>query len=97
MASLIENDDISVQVLTMSYDADDHNGNGPITMPHVLELMGVSHNGPIVPKRPSVWSRITNKTPTGLILKDVSFEVSENCNQIVRKSWKCLKLTGAFI
>lgn len=53
-----------------------------LTMPHVLELIGVSHSGPILPstgstrnRQPSLWSRLTNSTPSGLLLKDVSFEV----------------------
>ena len=50
------------------------------TVPHVLELIGVSHSGPIVPNNnrpPSIWSNMTNRTPSGLILKDVSFEVND--------------------
>lgn len=47
-------------------------------MPHVLELIAVSHSGPILPstsRQPSLWSRLTGSTPSGLLLKDVSFEV----------------------
>ena len=58
----------------MSYETDD--SSPAMTMPHVLELIGVSHSGPILPNRPSLWSKLTNNTPSGLILKDVSFEVS---------------------
>lgn len=56
----------------MSYGTDDSN---TMTMPHVLELIGVSHMGAITPTHPTCWSRITSATPSGLILKDVSFEV----------------------
>lgn len=47
-----------------------------ITMPHVLELISVCHSGPITPNRPSLWTKMTNYPPTGLLLKDISFEVS---------------------
>lgn len=52
-----------------------------ITMPHVLELIGVSHSGPLEPKEPSLWSKLTNYTPNGLILKDISFEVKQSIQQ----------------
>lgn len=52
--------------------------NETITMPHVLELVGVCHSGPITPNRLSLWNKWTNYPPSGLILKDVSFEVSND-------------------
>ena len=61
--------------ITMNVDLRDAPPDEPFTMPHVLELISVSHSGPIVPNRPSLWSRMTSYTPSGLILKDVSFEV----------------------
>lgn len=50
--------------------------NETITMPHALELVGVCHSGPIAPNRSSLWSKMTYYPPTGLILKDISFEVT---------------------
>ncbi|KPM06683.1 ABC transporter sub-family G-like protein 12 [Sarcoptes scabiei] len=49
--------------------------NETITMPHALELVGVCHSGPIAPNRSSLWSKMTYYPPTGLILKDISFEI----------------------
>ncbi|XP_053203807.1 ATP-binding cassette sub-family G member 5-like isoform X2 [Panonychus citri] len=43
---------------------------------HMIELIGVSHTGPVVPaNRATFWSRLTGSLTKGLILKDVSFEV----------------------
>ncbi|CAG2100894.1 unnamed protein product [Medioppia subpectinata] len=41
----------------------------------MLELIGVSHSGPIVPNKSSCWSRMTGSIASGLILKDISCEV----------------------
>lgn len=42
----------------------------------MLELIGVSHTGPIVPaNKVSFWSKITGSVSNGLILKDVNFEL----------------------
>ena len=52
--------------------------NGPAAQEqyHMLELINVSHSGPIIPiSKQSIWSKITGTVPKGLILKDVSFEV----------------------
>jgi hypothetical protein len=46
-----------------------------LSIPHMLELIGVSHSGPIVPNKTSFWSKVTGSIASGLILKDVSCEV----------------------
>lgn len=44
--------------------------------PHQLELISVSHSGPIVPpNKQSLWSRLTGSATKGLILKDVSLQL----------------------
>lgn len=47
----------------------------PLAIPHMLELIGVSHNGPIVPNKTSFWSKLTGSVSNGLILKDATCEV----------------------
>lgn len=43
---------------------------------HMLELISVSHTGPIIPaNKVSCWSKMTGSVTNGLILKDVSFEL----------------------
>ena len=50
--------------------------SGIVDAYHTLELISVSHSGPIVPpEKASCWSRVTGSITSGLILKDVSFEV----------------------
>jgi ATP-binding cassette subfamily G (WHITE) protein 5 (sterolin 1) len=45
--------------------------------PHSLELVSVSHSGPIVPIiKQNLWSRLTGGGAKGLILKDVSMYLS---------------------
>ena len=52
------------------------NGGAPIESYHMLELISVSHTGPIVPTaKVSCWSKVTGSVTNGLILKDVSFEL----------------------
>ncbi|XP_054165493.1 ATP-binding cassette sub-family G member 5-like [Oppia nitens] len=46
-----------------------------LTIPHMLELIGVSHSGPIVPNKTSFWSKLTGSIASGLILKDISCEI----------------------
>lgn len=48
-----------------------------LSIPHMLELIGVSHSGPIVPNKTSCWSRVTGSVASGLILKDISCEVNK--------------------
>jgi ATP-binding cassette subfamily G (WHITE) protein 5 (sterolin 1) len=44
---------------------------------HSLELLSVSHSGPIVPvHKQSLWSRVTGGAAKGLILKDVTMQLS---------------------
>ena len=51
-------------------------GSGIVDAYHTLELISVSHTGPIVPpEKASCWSRVTGSITSGLILKDVTFEV----------------------
>lgn len=51
-------------------------GPGMIESYHMLELISVSHTGPIVPTNElSCWSKVTGSVSNGLILKDVSFEL----------------------
>ncbi|RWS15547.1 ABC transporter sub-family G-like protein 12 [Dinothrombium tinctorium] len=55
-----------------------YNGTGASVLEtyHMLELIGVSHTGPIVPEnKATCWSKMTGSITSGLILKDVSFEV----------------------
>ncbi|RWS28134.1 ABC transporter sub-family G-like protein 12, partial [Leptotrombidium deliense] len=55
-----------------------YNGGGASILEtyHMLELIGVSHSGPIVPaNKATCWSKLTGSVTNGLILKDVSFEV----------------------
>lgn len=52
--------------------------NGPSSLEqyHQLELINVSHSGPVLPiSKQSCWSKLTGSTPKSLILKDLSFEV----------------------
>jgi len=42
---------------------------------HMLELVSVSHTGPIFPNKTTFWSKLTGSVAKGLILKDVSLEV----------------------
>lgn len=43
---------------------------------HVLELISVSHSGPIVPpNKQSLWSRLTGSGAKGLILKEISMQL----------------------
>lgn len=52
------------------------NGPSALEQYHMLELINVSHSGPILPvSKQSCWSKLTGSVPKGLILKDVSFEV----------------------
>ena len=57
-------------------------GAETLSIPHMLELIGVSHSGPIAPNKSSCWSRLTGSIASGLILKDVSCEVSPNSSVI---------------
>ncbi|KAI1292779.1 ATP-binding cassette sub-family G member 5 [Halotydeus destructor] len=64
----------------MSYGGGGGVGGGPgsamMESYHMLELIGVSHTGPIVPSNKiSCWSKLTGSVTNGLILKDVSFEL----------------------
>ena len=54
-----------------------HHANGTMMESyHMLELISVSHTGPIVPpNKASFWSKLTGSVASGLILKDVSFEL----------------------
>lgn len=46
----------------------------------MLELVNVSHSGPILPiSKQSCWSKLTGSTPKGLILKDVVSVRHSNC------------------
>ena len=48
------------------------NGPSALEQYHMLELVNVSHSGPILPiSKQSCWSKLTGSTPKGLILKDV--------------------------
>lgn len=59
----------------MNY-SDQPPGSPMVETYHMLELINVSHTGPIVPSsKASLWSKITGSVTNGLILKDVSFEV----------------------
>src|SRR2546430_1666763 len=52
------------------------NGTGVLESYHMLELISVSHTGPILPaEEVSCWSKVTGSVTNGLILKDVSFEL----------------------
>lgn len=59
----------------MNYSTSQNGGSHPQSY-HMLELIGVSHSGPIVAaNKTSLWSKLTGSVAKGLILKDVSFEV----------------------
>ncbi|XP_074602676.1 ATP-binding cassette sub-family G member 5 isoform X2 [Brevipalpus obovatus] len=60
----------------MNYITTGPNGTSHPQSYHMLELIGVSHTGPVVPsKEVFFWSKLTGSVAKGLILKDVSFEV----------------------
>lgn len=80
----------SVKKTTMNFDlrnTSPADTTETITMPHVLELISVCHSGPITPNRPSLWTKMTNYPPTGLLLKDISFEVISFLNKIFFKTF----------
>lgn len=51
-------------------------GSGVVESYHMLELISVSHTGPIVATNEvSCWSKLTGSIADGIILRDVSFEL----------------------